>query len=103
MKAEGLFVFKTLTHRPAGKFTTAEGKEQEYKSAYILKVDEIGEDNSINERKFKIEEDKAILINALRELQAYQQINIIFNVRLYSSGATIEVSDVEVVTKDEDY
>ena len=101
MKCQGEFVFKTFTHRPSGKFTTPEGEEREYKSAYVLKVDEIGEDNSINERKFKIPEDNTILVNTLKEIQAYQKINLIFNVRIYTSGATIEVADVE--TEKEDY
>ena len=100
MKAKGLFVFKTLTHRPAGKFTTPEGEEREYNSAYVLKVDEIGEDNSINERKFKIAENKTSVINDLRVLDAYSKIEITFDVRLYASGATIEVSDINVAFED---
>ena len=100
MKCKGLFVFKTFTHRPAGKFTTAEGEEREYNAAYVLKVDEIGEDGAINERKFKVAEDKVVLINTLKEMQAYQKMNIIFDVRIYTSGSTIEVADVEIYEED---
>lgn len=102
MKCKGLFVFKTFTHRPAGKFTV-DGEEREYKAAYVLKVDEIGEDGSINERKFKVAEDKVLLINTLKEMKAYDRINIIFDVRIYASGATIEVADVEIYNEEEDY
>ena len=54
MECKGLFVFKSLILRPAGTFKDAEGKDIEYPASYILKVDQIEENDDVNERKFKV-------------------------------------------------
>ena len=48
MECKGLFVFKSLIFRPAGTFRDAEGKDLEYPASYILKVDQIEENDDVN-------------------------------------------------------
>lgn len=100
MKCRGLFVFKTITFKKSGIFTNEEGKEIAYKSSYILKVDELGENGEINERKFKIPEDKITLINDLKSLETYTKIYLDFNVTLYTSTVSLEVIDVSTDIED---
>lgn len=97
MQCRGNFVFKTLTHRNAGTFTNDKGEELKYSEAYILKVDEESETGDINERKFKIAPDKLVLVNTLKDVKAYQTIELIFNVVIYTSRVSIEVADVNVI------
>lgn len=94
MQCRGNFVFKTFTHRQAGTFKNAEGEELSYPATYLLKVDEIGEDGSINERTFKVPEDKTVLINELSGLEAYQKIILDFKVTIYTTRISLEVVDV---------
>lgn len=96
MKCQGNFVFKSLTHRPAGTFKNNEGQEIPYKSAYVLKVDEISQSGDINERKFNIAEDKVQLINDLKNVEAYEKIILTFNITLYTARVGIELTDVEI-------
>lgn len=94
MKCNGNFVFKSITHKNAGSFTNDEGKEISYKASYVLKVDELCQNNEINERKFKISEDKTVLINTLKSLEPYTKISLEFNVTLYTSSVSLELIDV---------
>lgn len=91
MKCQGEFIFKTLTHREGGVFKTEEGEERKYSPAYILKVDELCENGEINERRFKITEDKNNLINSLKSLEAYQKISLEFNVVIYTTKTELEL------------
>lgn len=95
MKCKGQFVFKSLTHRAGGTFKNENGDDVNYPSAYILKVDEI-EDGEINERKFKIPEDKTVFINDLRLLEAYQKIVLEFKLTIFASRISLEPIDVEI-------
>lgn len=94
MKCNGNFIFKTLTHRDAGTFKNSEGVDVPYPSAFILKVDEIGDNGDINERKFKIDDKKISLVNKLKSLQAYQKMIIHFEITLFSSRIALEVIDI---------
>lgn len=94
MKCQGNFVFKTLTFRKGGIFRTDEGKEINYPSAYILKVDELKENGEIEERKFKITENKTLLINSLKTIESYQKIILNFNIDIHSNKILLDVDDV---------
>lgn len=94
MKCKGNFVFKTLTHRDGGSFKNADGNEVKYPSAYILKVDETLDNGEINEHKFKINENNTLLLNFLKDLDAYQKIVIEFDITLYTGRIGLEVSNV---------
>lgn len=94
MKCQGNFVFKTLTHREGGIFKNTDGNEVKYPSAYILKVDENLSNGEINEHKFKIAENNTMLLNILKDLQAYQKIVIEFDVTLFTNRIGLEVVNV---------
>lgn len=96
MKCQGKFIFKTLTLRNGGTFKNDKGEEVQYPSAYILKVDEPMENGDINERKFKIAQDKTLLVNSLKTLEAYQKIIIDFKVSLFTAKVGLEIVDVSI-------
>lgn len=95
MKCKGQFVFKSLTHRAGGTFKNENGDDVNYQPAYILKVDEV-EGDEINERKFKIPEDKIVLINDLKTLEAYQKIILDFQLTIFTSRISLEPIGVDV-------
>ena len=94
MKCKGNFVFKTLTHRNGGSFKNADGNDVNYPSAYILKVDENLDNGEINEHKFKIAENNTMLLNILKDYEAYQKLIIEFEITLYSGRIGLEVVNV---------
>lgn len=96
MKCQGKFIFKTLTHRKSGVFTNDKGEEFKYSSAYILKVDELGENGDINERKFKISEKSTDLIQFCKELEPYQQIILSFNIVLFNGQVLLSVENISI-------
>lgn len=93
MNCKGEFIFKTLTHRPAGTFKGSNGIDINYPSAYILKVDELLENGDIQERKFKLPE-KSKLVDDFRVLDAYEKIILTFVLNIYSSRITLELTGV---------
>ena len=95
MKCNGKFVFKSITKRPAGTMVGADGKEINYPSVYVLKADELSDNGEINERKFKIAENNSDLVNKLYQFEAYDKIELIFKVTIYTSRTILEVMDVE--------
>lgn len=102
MKCKGNFVFKSITHKQGGTFKNANGEDISYKPSYVLKVDELGNGNEINERKFKIAEDKTVLINTLKPLEVYTKITLEFNITIYTNSISLELIDVSTGFIDED-
>ena len=96
MYCNGNFIFKTITHREGGTFKNAEGAEVKYPASYILKVDEQDENGEINERKFKISEDKAILANSRKDWKTYDETILKFKITLYASRISMEVVDFDI-------
>ena len=94
MECKGLFVFKSLILRPAGTFKDAEGKDIEYPASYILKVDQIEENDDVNERKFKVNTKDKELINKLNQFKIYDNIVLIFKITLYKSKMSMVLIDV---------
>ena len=94
MECKGLFVFKSLVLRPAGTFKDAEGKDIEYPASYILKVDQIEENDDVNERKFKVNTKDKELINKLSQFKIYDNIVLIFKITLYTSKMSMSLIDV---------
>ncbi len=94
MECKGLFVFKSLILRPAGTFKDAEGKDIEYPASYILKVDQIEENDDVNERKFKVNTKDKELINKLNQFKIYDNIVLIFKITLYTSKMSMVLIDV---------
>lgn len=95
MKCKGEFVFKTLSHRDGGTFKDANGNDVSYSPAYVLKVDEVS-NNSINERRFKVDEKNTYLINLLKDLDAYTKIIIEFEVSIYNTRVSLNVANVYI-------
>lgn len=95
MKCKGSFVFKSISHRDAGVFKNDKGEDVKYPSAYILKVDEINENGDPNERKFKIDDKKADLINTLKTFKVYDGIVLEFNITIFNSRIGMEIVSVE--------
>lgn len=93
MVCTGNFVFKTIALRKSGTFTDENGKVIEYPSCYVLKVDELTNTGDINERKFKIDTNKEKLIEKLKELKAYDNVYLKFELTFYSSNVTVEIID----------
>ena len=94
MECKGLFVFKSLILRPAGTFKDAEGKDIEYPASYILKVDQIEENDDVNERKFKVNTKDKELINKLNQFKIYDNIVLIFKITLDTSKMSMVLIDV---------
>lgn len=87
MQCRGNFKFRGLQHVDAGKFVNGDGEEIPYKESYKLKVDEVtGE--GVKELVFKIAPD-SVLIPKLREMKIYEDIQLLFDVLIYSSGSRV--------------
>lgn len=83
MKCRGIFIFKSLEKRSAGKFRNDKGSVVEYKECYILKVDE-QTDTGIFERKFKVDVNSD-LVKDLSILEAYSRVCIGFDVQIFNN------------------
>ena len=99
MECKGLFVFKSLILRPAGTFKDAEGKDIEYPASYILKVDQIEENDDVNERKFKVNTKDKELINKLSQFKIYDNIVLIFKITLYTSKMSMSLRITHIILK----
>ena len=89
MKCKGNFKFKELKKLDAGSFTDKEtGEVISYNESYKLKVDEITE-QGINERIFKVAIDNVNVLNALKTVKAYDNIDIEFDLEIYSNGCRL--------------
>lgn len=87
MQCEGMFKFRGLTHVDAGSFTPKGGGVVEYKESYKLKLDELTQ-YGLQERVFKLAPDSNLL-PVLRQLNVYDDVHLIFDVIVYSSGCRV--------------
>lgn len=87
MKCIGKFKFKELQKREGGVFKNNNGEEIQYKESYVIKADETTE-KGIYERAFKISVDSP-LVKDLESLEAYEDIEIEFDVQVYGSRITL--------------
>lgn len=88
MIARGKLIYKSLEIRSAGAFKNAQGENVEYGETYLLKADEIL-DGSINERKLKVDKNNLGLVNQLRELKPYSEIELECEVKLYQNSCKL--------------
>ena len=86
MKCSGDFVFKSIEQRASGQFTALSGQIINYPACYIVKADEVTNDNKINERKFKIDVKNSSLISRFKELESYTKCEFEFDVEIGSNG-----------------
>lgn len=84
MKCQGIFVFKSLEHVDKGSFVNGNGQTVDYSGSYKLNVDEWNE-GKLNQLKLKVPENSTELVNQLRLLKPYQEINLECDVRFYNS------------------
>ena len=83
MKASGVFMYKGITQRDGGTFKNDKGEDVDYKSCMILTCDEIQEDGTGKERKFKFKdgqtysryEKEEITIDIFRLIQLAKYYN----------------------------
>lgn len=88
MKACGKFIYKSLEKRDGGEFVNSNGQTIKYEDGYILKLDE-NVDGSINERKLKVDKNNTGLINQLKDLKAYFEIELECDVILYQNSCKL--------------
>ncbi|MCI8393308.1 MAG: hypothetical protein HFJ23_05970 [Clostridia bacterium] len=88
MRAKGEFVFKGLEKKDGGEFLNAQGQNIKYDERYILKVDEVV-DNDVNERKLKVDVNNTSLVDALKKLKIYDKIVLDCDVLLYQNSAKV--------------
>lgn len=93
-RCKGEFVFKSVEERAGGSFTDANGKIVKYDTAYVLKVDELT-DSGIFERKLKIDKANSVLLSKLKNLKAYDKVNLVLDVVLYGSQAKVVPIDLD--------
>ena len=97
MKCKGIFVFKSITHRDAGKFKNDKGDEISFPASYTIKVDEINDDGDITERKFKFADSEKQLANSFSQLSAYDKIEIEFDVTIYATSVALRPVSFELM------
>lgn len=88
MKAYGKFVYKSLEKRDGGEFTNSSGQTIKYEDSYVLKIDE-NVDGSINERKLKVDKNNIGLINQLKDVKTYSEIELECDVQLYQNSCKL--------------
>ena len=88
MKAYGKFVYKSLEKRDGGEFTNSSGQNIKYEDSYVLKIDE-NVDGSINERKLKVDKNNIGLINQLKDVKPYSEIELECEVHLYQNSCKL--------------
>ena len=93
MKCEGNFVFKSIEKREGGEFTNERGKSIKYEPTYRVVVDEIL-NNKIIQRFFKFPCSNTTLFEKFKNLHAYDDIVLAFNVELYQSSVKLVPYDV---------
>lgn len=89
MKSVGEFIFRGIEKRDGGKFINDKGQEIEYDAKYVLKVDEIGSDGSINERKLNVDIKNTSLVDKLKQLKPYEKIKIECDIVMYQNTAKV--------------
>lgn len=87
MQCEGMFKFRGLNHVDAGTFINNNGEKVQYNESYKLKVDELT-NYGLQERVFKLAPDNNLL-PTLRQLNVYDDLHLVFDVLVYSSGARL--------------
>ena len=103
MKARFSFVFRQFKYRDAGKFTTKAGQEVHYKDAYILKCDDITEeDGDVSELEFTIPLDETDVINKLQKYKYMDEIVLELNIQMAKDKRTGYVKFIDVITEDKD-
>lgn len=88
MKAYGKFIYKSLEKREGGEFVNPQGQKIKFDESYVLKVDE-NIDGSINERKLKVDKNNIGLVNQLKDLTPYKEIEIECDVVMYQNACKL--------------
>lgn len=89
MKASGVFMYKGITQRDGGTFKNDKGEDVSYNSCMVLTCDEIQEDGTGKERKFKFKDGQTSLVNDFKSLEMYTKIEIEFELALYNNRCVL--------------
>ena len=88
MKAYGKFIYKSLEKRDGGEFVNSNGQKIKYDESYVLKIDE-NVDGKIDERKLKVDKNNIGLLNQLKDLRPYHEIELECDVQLYQNSCKL--------------
>lgn len=89
MKAKGTFMYKGVSQREGGTFKNEKGEEVAYKPCMTLTCDEILDDGTGKERKFKFQDGQTALVNDFRVLDLYTKIEIEFDLAMYTNRCVV--------------
>ena len=89
MKAKGVFMYKGVSQRDGGTFKNDKGEDVAYGSCMVLTCDEILDDGTAKERKFKFKNEQTNLVNDFKVLDLYTKIEIEFDLALYNNRSVI--------------
>lgn len=89
MKASGVFMYKGITQRDGGTFKNDKGEDVSYNSCMVLICDEIKEDGTGKERKFKFKDGQTALVNDFKSLETYTKVEIEFELALYNNRCVV--------------
>lgn len=88
MKAYGKLIYKSLEKRDGGEFTNDRGQNIKFDESYVLKVDE-NLDGSIGEHKLKVDKNNIGLVDQLKALKPYTEIELECNVVMYQNSCKL--------------
>ena len=89
MKAKGVFMYKGVSQKDGGTFKNDKGEDVSYNSCMVLTCDEIQEDGTGKERKFKFKDGQISLVNDFKALSLYTEIEIEFDLALYNNRCVV--------------
>ena len=89
MKAKGVFMYKGISQRDGGTFKNDKGEDVAYNSCMVLTCDEILDNGTAKERKFKFKDGQTDLVNDFKVLDLYTKIEIDFDLALYNSRCVV--------------
>ena len=88
MKAYGKVIYKSLESRDGGEFVNDRGQQIKFDSSYLLKVDE-NVDGEINERRLKVDKNNLGLLEQLKSIKPYTEIELECDVKMYSNSCKL--------------
>ena len=89
MKAKGVFMYKGVSQKDGGTFKNDKGEDVSYNSCMVLTCDEIQEDGTGKERKFKFKDGQISLVNEFKALSLYTEIEIEFDLAFYNNRCVV--------------
>ncbi len=96
MRCSGEVVYKGVDTRSAGTFTNAQGQSINYKSSYVLTIDDIS-NNKVHEVKLKFPVSDTRLYDDFMSLDLYTKIKLDCDVELTQRSCKLVPKSFEIV------